>query len=394
MPDAFYDPRDPRVQADPYPFYRRLRDEAPVHHVADKDFYVLSRFEDIYRAARRPEVFSSAHGLTFEEDEIQKLGLAPTIVMMDAPQHTQFRRLISKGFTPRQVTRLEEAIRDFVVERIEVLRARGEGDLIEMLAGPVPTHVLALLMDIPDADRDRFDPWSSAIVQASAEGENVIQAAAAAVMGLYQYFGGLIRRRRDTPGDDLISSLAAAEVEGEKLTDMEILGFCFVMVAGGNDTSTGLIGGAAELLWRHPQQRALLREQPARMKGAVEEFLRLTAPVQGLCRTTLEPVQLHGVSIPAGKKVQLLYASGNVDEREFGPDAAELDVTRRVERMLSFSSGPHFCLGAALARMQGQIALQELIGRIPDFVVDPKAGRMAPGMFVRRWQSLPFRVRP
>lgn len=394
MPDLMYDPTSPEMLKDPHPYYRRLRDEAPLFHFkdSDKDFHVLSRFEDVYKAVRTPEIFSSASGLTFNDDEIKALGIPPTIVMMDAPQHTAFRRLISKGFTPRQVTRLEAGIREFVVERVERLRSGEEDDLITCLAGPTPTHVLAMLLDIPEADQHLFDKWSNAIVQANAAGEGVIEHAAEALGGLFEYFSKLIPKRRESPGEDLLSTLALAEVDGERLTDFEIVGFCFVMVAGGNDTSTGLIGGAMELLHDNPEQQRMLREDPALMPGAIEEFLRLTCPVQGLCRTTLSDIELLGTPIAKDEKVMLLYASGNRDPREYGDDADELDIKRHVKRQLAFSSGPHFCLGASVARLQGSIAIGELLARIPRFEVDVANAQLAPGNFVRRYERLPFRA--
>jgi cytochrome P450 len=366
-----------------------------VLHIEDKekDFFVVSRFDDIFRSVRTPKVFSSASGLTFEDDEIAKIGVPPTIVMMDAPQHTAFRRLIARGFTPKHITRLEEGIRAFVVDRVERLKRGEDTDLITSLAGPTPTQSLAMLMDIPESDYRHFDGWSNAIVQANADGSGIIHGAAIAVAQLFEYFTSLIAKRRADPGDDLITALAHAEVDNTRLTDFEIVGFCFVMIAGGNDTSTGLIGGAVELLQQYPEQQAMLREDPSLMPKAIEEFLRMTSPVQGLCRTTLEPVNIAGTNIEAGKKVMFLYGSGNRDEREFGDNAHELDIQREVPRHLSFTSGPHFCLGAALARMQGSIAIGELLTRIPSFNVDLDEAQLAPGYFVRRYERMPFEVR-
>ena len=172
-----------------------------------------------------------------------------------------------------------------------------------------------------------------------------------------------------------------------------MLGVAFTMVTGGNDTIMGLLGGALELLTRHPEQRGLLLEDPARIPNAVEEFLRLTSPVQGLARTTTRDVALDGKTIPRGRKVLLLYASANRDEREFGPDAETCDVTRRIRRHLSFSYGPHHCVGAAAARLQARVVLEELLARCPDFAVDAAAGRYAAGPFVRRFEHLPFRAK-
>lgn len=388
-----YDPFDARTQRDPFPIYRRLRDEDPVHHVADRGFWALSRFDDVFRAARDTDTFSSAQGLTFEQDEILKLGLKPTMVMMDPPEHTVFRRLVNRRFTPRKVAELEPAVRDFVIGRVERLRELGEADLVSELAGPLPSFVVAWYLGVPEPDRPQFDRWSDAIVQANAEG-SVLGGAQQAVADLYGYFTGLIEERRARPGDDLVSLLLESEIDGDPVTVEEILGFAFVMIAGGNDTTTGLLGGSAELLTRHPDQRQLLVDDPGRIPDAIEELLRLTSPVQGLSRTTTREVEIHDVTIPAGRKVHLLYGSANRDPREFGDDADELDVTREIPRLLSFSSGAHHCLGAAAARLQGRVALEELLARLPDFEVDAEAGTYAPGPFVRRFQHLPISAEP
>jgi cytochrome P450 family 130 len=388
-----YDPYDPATLRDPYPTYRRLRDEDPIHHVVERDFWVLSRFADVFAAVGDSATFSSAEGLTFERDEITRLGLAPTMVMMDRPEHTTYRRLVSRGFTPRQVAGLEPAVRAFARERVAAIAAAGEADLIELLAGPLPTLVVATYLGVPEDDRAQFDAWSSAIVSANAKGK-AIGGAVEAVTGLYHYFDELIERRRVEPTDDMLSDLVAAEVGGEQLDLARILGYCFVMIAGGNDTVTGLLGGAAVLLTERPDQRQLLLDDPGRIPLAVEELLRLTSPVQGLCRTTTTDVTVGDTTIPAGRKVHLLYGSGNRDPREFGPTADQLDVTRHISRMLSFGGGPHHCIGAAAARLQGRVALGELLAVLPEFTVDAGQGTLAPGPFVRRYESLPIRAEP
>ena len=386
-----YDPYDPATARDPYPVYRRLRDEAPVHHVAHRDFWVLSRFADVFAAVGDSATFSSAQGLTFEPDEIVRLGLAPTLVMMDRPEHTTYRRLVSRGFTPRQVATLEPAVREFVRHRVRSMAEAGQADLIASLAGPLPSFVVASYFGVPEADREQFGRWSSAIVSANAAGD-AVKGAADAVAGLYHYFGDLVERRRTDPGDDMLSDLLAAEVDGQPLDLARILGYCFVLIAGGNDTVTGLLGGSAVLLTERPDQRRLLLEAPARIPAAIEELLRLTSPVQGLCRTTTTEVTVSGTTIPAGRKVHLLYGSANRDPREFGPTADRLDVGRRIPRMLSFGGGPHHCIGAAAARLQGRVALEELLVAMPGFTVDADAGSLAPGPFVRRYDALPIRA--
>jgi len=383
-----YDPLDRRTQQDPYPIYRRLREEDPVHRTG-RGFWVLSRFEDIFQAALDTATFSSAQGLTFEDNEILTLGLKPTLVMMDRPQHTTFRRLISRGFTPRKVAELEPTLRAFVQTRVATLAESKEADFIETLAGPLPTFVVATYLGVPESDRAQFDTWSDAIVQANATG-NTVRDAAGAVAGLYGYFTELIEWRRQHPGDDMLSDLVAAEVDGQPLHLDEILGYCFVMIAGGNDTASGLLGGAAVALTEHPDQRRLLLDDLRLLPGAVEELLRLTSPVQGLSRTTTRDVELHGTPIPAATKVHLLYGSANRDPREFGPTADDLDVNRRFRRMLTFGNGPHHCVGAAAARLQARVALEELFRVMPEFAVDASRGRLAPGPFVRRYESLPI----
>jgi cytochrome P450 len=370
--------------------YESLRELDPVHHVADGDYWVLSRFDDVWNAARDTATFSSAEGLTTTYGEREKIGLAEAVpmVMMDPPQHTAFRRLVASGFTPRRVADLEPEVRRFVIERLDRLAASDESDIVAELFKPLPSMVVAHYLGVPEADRSRFDVWTEAIVEANAQGDAF--AAADRLTELLGYFGELIERRRVEPADDMISELVQARPDGAEVSVLAILGFAFTMVAGGNDTTTGLLGGAAQMLTEHPDQRALLLDDPGRIPGAVEEFLRLASPVQGLARTTTVPVELHGVTIPADRKVLLLYASANRDPREFGPGADDCDVTRHIARMMTFGYGAHHCLGAAAARLQARVTLEELLARFPDFVVDASAGTYAQGNYVRRFSSLPF----
>jgi cytochrome P450 len=374
--------------------YAALRDHDPVHHVEDGDYWVLSRFAHVVAAARDTARFSSAQGLTPTYGDMDLAGLdeiAP-MVMLDPPDHTEFRRLVSRGFTPRQVAEIEDDVRSFVVQRLEQLGEPGEHDIAAALFKPLPSFVVAHYLGVPAGDRDRFDGWTEAVVAANADGDPL--GAATAVGELFAYFGDLIERRRLEPGDDTVSALVhAAGVGGDAVggvSPLRILGFAFTMVTGGNDTVTGMLGGAAELLTEHPDQRARLLADPSLVPGAVEEMLRLTCPVQGLARTTTVDVTIDGVTIPAGRKVLLLYGSANRDPREFGPDADACDVTRDIDRFLTFSHGAHHCLGAAAARLQGRVVLEELLARYPRFAVDASRGEFAPGSFVRRYQSLPF----
>jgi cytochrome P450 len=388
---AVFEPRERESWRDPFPMYRALRDGDPAHHVESGDYWVLSRFEDIFRAAVDAATWSSADGLTFTYGEMEQLALEAPIVMMDPPDHTSLRQLVTKRFTPKQVSDLEPMLRAFVVERVERLRQQGEGDVVAELFKPLPSLVVAHFLGVPQEERGLFDRWTDAIVAANAEGE--ITSAGEAVGELFTYFAALMEKRRAEPADDMISALVHSQIDGEDVSPAKTLGLCFTMVAGGNDTTTGLLGGAAELLTRYPNQRALLLEDPSRIREGVEEFLRLTSPVQGLARTLTRDVELHGKKIPAGRKVMLLYASANRDEREYGPTAETCDIARKAKRHLSFSYGPHHCIGAAVARLQARVALEELLSRCPEFTVDFEAGRYAPGHFVRRYESLPFQAK-
>ncbi len=368
--------------------YAALRVVDPVHHVEAGDYWVLSRFADVFGAARDTATFSSAQGLTFRYGDMDAAGLAEAtpMVMLDPPEHTAFRRQVARAFTPRRVQSLEPIVREFVAERLE--RLRGGGDVVGELFKPLPSMVVAHFLGVPQGDRARFDGWTDAIVAASAQGD--VLAAPDAVAELFEYFAHLIERRRDDPGEDTISQLLSDDDEAQAVPLLRILGFAFTMVAGGNDTTTGLLGGSAELLTEHLDQRQWLIEHRDRIGECIDELLRLTSPVQGLARTTTRDVEIRGTTIPAGRKVLLLYASANRDVAEFGGDAETLRVDRMPRQIMSFGYGAHHCLGAAVARLQARVALEELLARFPGFSVDAAAGEFAPGHFVRRYMTLPF----
>lgn len=395
-----YRPFGAETWRDPWPTYAALRDRDPVHHVVpparpDADYYVLSRHAEVMTAAVDVATYSSAEGLTVEYEELDRIGLRdnPPLVMLDPPAHTEFRRLVSRGFTPRQVTAVEPAVRAFVVERLERLREGGAGDVVAELFKPLPSMVVAHYLGVPAEGRERFDAWTDAIVASSSAGDPM--AAADATTQMLGYFAELVERRRREPADDTISHLVAAGVGDDDRGVLSILGYVFAMVTGGNDTTTGMLGGAVQLLQHAPAQRRLLVDDPSLVAGAVEEFLRLTSPVQGLARTATRDVEIavdggEAVTIPRGRKVLLLYAAANRDPRRFGADADELDVRRQPSQILTFSMGNHHCLGAAAARMMGRVALEELLVRCPDFEVDLDGVEWAPGPYVRRPTRVPF----
>lgn len=376
--------------------YRDLRDHDPVHHVLTgkpgHDYYVLSRHADVFTAARDHQTFSSAQGLTVNYGELEMLGLQdnPPMVMQDPPIHTAFRKLVSRGFTPRQVEAVEPKVREFVVERIEALRAEGGGDIVAELFKPLPSMVVAHYLGVPSEDQGQFDTWTEAIVAANTTDGGIggaLETLGEALAEMTAYFAALIERRRLEPADDTVSHLVAGDVDA-----FAVLAFTFTMVTGGNDTTTGMLGGSVQLLHQRPDQRQLLIDSPELIADAVDEFLRLTSPVQGLARTVTRDVTIGDTTMPAGRRVLLLYGSANRDERQFGSDAGELDIRRNPRNILTFGHGAHHCLGAAAARMQSRVALTELLTRCPDFDVDESGIIWAGGSYVRRPLSVPVTI--
>ena len=407
MSTLSHEPRFQLANAETWPALAdvpRLRDHDPVHHVVppqrpEDDYYVLTRHADVWAAARDHETFSSAKGLTVNYGDLEMIGLKdnPPFVMQDPPVHTEFRKLVSRGFTPRQVEAVEPKVREFVVERIERLRANGGGDIVAELFKPLPSMVVAHYLGVPEEDWTQFDGWTQAIVAANTADGGVagaLETVGDAVGSMMAYFTQLIERRRTDPEDDTISHLVAAGVgaDGDIAGTLSILAFTFTMVTGGNDTMTGMLGGSVPLLHQRPDQRELLVDNLEGIPDAVDELLRMTTPAQGLARTATNDVTIGDTTIPAGRRVLLLYGSANRDQRVYGPDADELDVTRCPRNILTFSHGAHHCLGAAAARMQSRVALTELLSRCPDFEVDEGGIVWAGGSYVRRPLSVPFRV--
>ena len=387
----------PHIGADwhnPYDMYASLREEAPVYRVPDngagQDYYVFSRHADVFEASVNGETYTSTNGITpsYTDMDLHK-GRDIPIVNMDGPEHIELRRVSLERFKPAKLAAIEPLMRKFVIDQLNQIVEAGSGDIVKALCKPLPSFFVAHSLGVALSDRELFDDWAWKVASASASGN--MMAANDAVMQMVGYFAKMIADRRENPQDDMISALVHAELSGgRKLSDGKIFGMAFTMILGGNDTSTGLLASSLEYLTRYPDQRQKLKADPTLRKNAVVEFLRLSSPVQGLARTVTKDVVHHGVTIPEGRKVLLLYASANRDKLVFGDNAEECDITRKIKQHLAFSAGAHMCIGAAAARMQGEIFLEEIIKRCPDFVVDYKAGTFAEGHFVRRYDTLPF----
>jgi len=387
-------PRTGEGWRDPFGMYKKLRDEAPVYRVPDngegEDYYVFSRHPEVFEASVNGAVYTSTKGIThsYKDMELHE-GRDIPIVNMDGPEHMEIRRVSLERFKPAKLAALEPHMREFVGERLDQIIEAGSGDIIKTICKPLPSLFVALSLGVPLSDAELFDGWAWKVASASASGN--VMAASDAVMEMVGYFNKMIVDRRANPQDDMISALVHAELaDGGRFSDAKIYGMGFTMVLGGNDTSTGLLSSALEYLTRYPDQRRKLIDDPSLRKNAATEALRLSTPVQGLARTVTEDVTHHGVTIPEGRKVLLLYASANRDERVFGDNAEDFDITRKIKQHMAFSAGAHMCIGAAAARMQAEIFLDEVMKRCPDFVVDHENATFGEGHFVRRYDYMPF----
>ena len=375
-----YDVFDPAFHADPFPVYARLRDEFPVFRDEQYGFYALSRFADVFAAATDAATFSSY--------AVESEALLPQLNFLDGARHRDMRALVSRGFTPRRVTELEPLVAKVVDELLDRIEAKGGGDLVADLGAPLASRVVGALIGIPEARLEEFRHWTEELTALGQTGEIArLQEVATAIYGL---FGDLLDERRAQPTDDLMSSLISASIDGIQLTEEEILGFCFLLVSGGNDTTMHLVATGSVHLAENPDVRARLVREPTRIPDAIEEMLRLDPPAQLHARTTTRDVELHGVIIPADSRVMLLWGAANRDGREF-PEPDRFDIYRASTRHLGFGVGPHFCLGASLARLEARAAFAELLQRAPEFtLVEPPTRLESP--WARGFVSVPIRL--
>jgi cytochrome P450 len=385
-----FDPYSPEVQDDPYPLYRRMRDVEPVAYNAELDCWFLFRFEDVLTAVHDHDTFVSGQGISVTPG--RETQPAPTLIAMDNPLHDELRTAVSRKFTPRAIKEFEPIVRALAREHVDEFVDRGTCELMHELAIPLPMIVVGDLLGVRPEDRAQFREWADVLVHQDPRRPETLEPARAAGGALGQYFAGVIEDRRRHPADDLVSDLIAAEVRGRALDLQEIIGFAFLLIVAGTETTTNLIGNSVLALARDPSQHAALRADPTLFAGAVEEVLRYDGPVQGLARVTVADVELSGTVVPAGSRLQLRYGSANRDEREF-PDADAFDVRRVPGRHVAFGHGIHHCLGAALARLEGRIVLEELVARTSEWVIEEPVERWASAE-VRGPATLPLRFVP
>ena len=387
-----YSPYAYEIHEDPYPVYARLRAEAPVYRNDELDFYALSRHEDVLAAFRNLDGFSNAQGVSLEPSAFgPDAHRFMSFLALDPPRHTRMRSLVGKGFTPSKVAEMEGRIREIALEHLEPALEQGTFDFIADFAGKLPMDVISELVGVPRADRAEIRRLADTVVHRDDGVFDVPPAGMDAAVTLVGYYQQMVDERRKSRRDDLTSALLDAEIDGDKLTDDEVIAFLFLMVVAGNETTTKLLGNAWYWGWRHPEQGAKPFADRERVVPWIEETLRYDTSSQMLLRVTRIPMELHGVEIPEGSRVLLLVGSANRDESVF-PDADRYDLDRDTSRLVSFGSGRHFCMGAPLARLEARIGLSELVGRVATYDVEPRGIERVHSINVRGLAALPTTV--
>jgi hypothetical protein len=376
-----YDPASESFPDSAYDVYRTLRDEHPLYRNEELGTWALSRYDDVRAAAGDPDTFSS-------EGTSISLGLLPMIQQLDPPRHDALRNLLWKAFTPKRVAELEPRMREMTRELIDDFAPRGRCDLLHELAAQLPSMVIGELIGIPPDRRKTFLQWTEALITANPAKDwetNPFEA-------IYAEFGKLLEERRSERRGDLMSALIDAELDGQKLSQEELLGFCFLLVVGGNDTTTNLIANGAVLLARHPDQRRELVRDPSLIPAAVEEMLRYDSPTQALPRRALRDVELHGRRIREGEEISLVWGAANHDERRFA-EPERFDIHRDDNRHLALGHGVHFCMGSHLARLEGRVAFEELLSRVPEYALAGEPSWQV-SAWARAYAAVPIQFEP
>jgi cytochrome P450 len=394
--NIYYDPYDFEIDSDPYPVWKQLRDQRPLYYNERYDFFAVSRFDDVDQCSKDWETYISGKGTVLELIKAN-IELPPgSIIFEDPPAHHIHRRLLSRVFTPRNINDLEPKIRGFCARSLDPLVEEGGFDFIADLGAQMPMRTIGMLLGIPEADqeaiRDRIDDGLRLTESAMPDIDAAFGEGVNAADGFAEY----IDWRASHPSDDLMTDLLNAEYEDEngtmcRLSRQEVLNYVNLLAGAGNETTTRLIGWTGKVLADNPDQRRQLVEDRSLVPNAIEELLRYESPSPVQARYVTRDVEHHGQTVPAGSAILLLTASGNRDERRF-PDADRFDIHRKIDHHLAFGYGIHFCLGSALARMEGRIALDEVLQRFPSWEVDWDNAVQARTSTVRGWEKLPVVV--
>jgi cytochrome P450 len=390
---VYYDPWNVEIDADPYPVYKRLRDEAPLYHNERHDFWVLSRYADVEAGLKDFRRLSSAKGDILEVVKADPVMPPMVFINEDPPAHTVHRNLVSRMFTPRRIGDLEAKVRAFCAACLDPLVGHDRFDFVLDLGAELPMRTIGMLVGLPDAEQPALRSHAQRNLR-NRPGEPL-------QVKKDHYFDGnmfsdYVNWRADNPSDDLVTELLNAEFDDaqgvhRRLTREEILIFMAVVAGAGVDTTSRLFGWMGKVLSEYPDQRRELVREPRLIPGAIEELLRLESPGPRVARYVAEDVEYHGRTVPAGSAIVLLLSSANHDEREF-PDPDRFDIHRKFARHLAFGYGTHFCIGAALARLEARIALEEVLKRFPDFEADMANAHRARSSTVRGWHTMPVTV--
>lgn len=391
--DVYFDPYDADLVADPYPMFRRLREEAPLYYNEAHDFYAVSRFDDVNRVLVDYQTYSSSRGAIIELIKAN-VPIPPGLLLFeDPPIHDIHRSLLARMFTPRKINALEPKIRDYCARCLDPLVGTGRFDFVADLGAQMPMRVIGMLVGIPEADQAAYRDRTNAALRTEAgkpmstsgdpfDGSN---------------FAEYIDWRVQNPSDDIMTELLNVEFTDETgttrgLTRDELLTYVNVVAGAGNETTTRLIGWAGKVLAEHPDQRRELVENPALISQAVEELLRFEPPAPHVARYVTHDVELYGQTVPEGSIVVALIGAANRDHRQYPPDGDVFDIHRKLRQHLTFSVGTHYCLGSSLARLEGRIALEEILKRFPEWEVDLDSAVLSPTSTVRGWESMPASV--
>ncbi len=393
MADIHFNPMEPEFVADPYPTYHRLRAEDPVHH-SPLGFWVLTRYADVIAMLRDPRLVKEPiAAFVAARFGMTPPGLGLSMLDRDPPDHTRLRGLVSKAFTPRALESLRPHIQQIVDGLLAQVEGKREMDLIEQFAYPLPVRVICEMLGVPVADHERFKQWGLDIARGLdaimlPPDSDVARKSMAGRHALSGYFRELIAERRAAPRDDMLSALIAAEEAGDKLNEDELMATCILLLVAGHETTVNLIGNGTLALLRHPDQLRRLRDNPGLIATAVEELLRFDGPVQRTARIPSEDVTIGGQTIPKGEMVMPFLGAADRDPVQFA-DPDRLDIGRTDNRHIAFGMGVHFCLGAPLARMEGQIAINTLVKRFPKLALATDRPEFRQSLTLRGLASLP-----
>jgi cytochrome P450 len=390
MTDVYYDPYDRGIDADPYPVYARLRDEAPLYYNEEHDFYAVSRFEDVQRGLLDRQTFSSARGSVLEFIKANIEMPSGVFIFEDPPLHDVHRGLISRVFTPKKMLALEEKVRGFCGRVLDPLVGAGRFDFVADLGNQIPMRTIGMLLGVPESDQEEARDRANASLRTD---PGMPMEVSADNIGQADFFSDYIDWRTTNPSDDLMSELLFAEFEDEhgttrRLSRDEVLMYVSVISGAGNETTNRLIGWMGKVLAEHPDQRHELVEDRSLVANAIEELLRFEPPTPHVARYVAHDIELHGRTVPAGSAMICLTGSANRDGSKYR-DPDRFDVRRDIGQHLTFGYGIHFCLGAALARMEGRVTLDEVLKRFPQWEVDWDNIERAPTSTVRGWESMP-----